>query len=196
MGAREIDFLKVHDVDFLFHMTHIDNLPNIMKYGLRAHGNRFQKQDISNLEVNGRRTRREPVYGRRIHDYVPFYFSPRNPMLYVQQNKEDIVILVFSSRLLLEEGVVFTDGNASSLSTSFYGEICDLDKLNWDCLNNNYWNGYIDGKREKLAEVLLPSNVCSSKIAAVLCKTPVTKMRVDVMTGGHMETYVAKNFFF
>jgi hypothetical protein len=104
MGARDIDFLHTYGVEFLYHMTHVDNIPSILKYGLQAHGNDFQKRDISNQEVNSRRSRREPIYGKRIHDYVPFYFSPRNPMLYVQNNEEDIVILVFPASIMYEDG--------------------------------------------------------------------------------------------
>ncbi len=196
MGAREIDHLKAHGVEFIFHMTHVDNLQNILKYGLQAHGNGFQKRDISNREVNSRRSRREPVYGRHIHDYVPFYFSPRNPMLYVQDNEDDIVILAFPASLMYEEGMVFTDGNASSSGTEFYGELCDLDRLNWKCLNSRYWNDFMDGKRKKMAEVLLPKKVDKSKISAILCKNKKTQGKVNKLTKQTIESVVAQNFYF
>ena len=50
MGAREIDFLHTHGVEFIYHMTHIDNVPGILKHGLQAHGNSHQKTDISNQD--------------------------------------------------------------------------------------------------------------------------------------------------
>jgi len=196
MGVRDIDHLKAHGVEFIFHMTHIDNLPSILKYGLQAHGNVFQKRDISNRDVNSRRSRREPVYGKRIHDYVPFYFSPRNPMLYVQDNKDDIVILTFPASMMYEDGMIFTDGNASASGTSFYRDLCDLDKLNWRCLNSSYWPDFRDGKREKMAEVLLPKKVDKSKILGILCKSQNMKYKVTQLTKQTIECIVAQNFYF
>jgi len=196
MGARELDYLKAHNVEFIYHMTHVRNIPNILKYGLQGHGNEFQKRDISNQEVNSRRSRREPVYGKRIHKYVPFYFSPRNPMLFVQEHEDDIVILVFPASLMYEDGMVFTDGNASASSTSFYRDLCDLDNLNWACLNSNYWPDFRDGKREKMAEVLLPKKVDKSKILGILCKNKNTKQKVNELTNQTLKCLVAQNFYF
>jgi len=56
-------------------MTHIDNISSIMKYGLFAYGNKYQKQDISDIVVNNRRSRIDSIYGKAIHSYVPFYFN-------------------------------------------------------------------------------------------------------------------------
>ena len=196
MGARELDYLKSHCVEFIYHMTHVSNVPNILKYGLQGHGNSFQKTDISNGEVNSRRARREPVYGKRIHDYVPFYFSPRNPMLYVQDHEDDIVILVFPASLMYENGMLFTDGNASSSNTSFYNDLCDLDNLNWQCLNSNYWPDFSDGKRKKMAEVLLTKKVDKSKILGILCKNQNTKEKVSQLANQTITCVVAPKFYF
>lgn len=196
MGARSIDFLHTHGVEFIYHMTHIDNVPGILKHGLQAHGNSYQKTDISNQDVNSRRARREPVYGKRIHDYVPFYFSPRNPMLYVQDHEDDIVILAFSASLMYEDGMIFTDGNASVSSTGFYRDLCDLDRLNWRCLNSAYWPDFRDGKREKMAEVLMPRKVGKSKIAGILCKNKHTQRKIDQLTNQTTKCLVAQNFYF
>jgi len=45
----------------LDHMTHIDNLESIFKYGLLAHNNPYKQIDISNTEVNARREGRESL---------------------------------------------------------------------------------------------------------------------------------------
>ena len=196
MGARNIDFLKTNGIEFIYHMTHVSNITNILKYGLQGHGNSFQQTDISNGEVNSRRTRREPVYGKRIHDYVPFYFSPRNPMLFVQEHEDDIVILVFPASMMYEDGMLFTDGNASSGDTGFSNDMDDLGKLNWNCIHAKYWNDYLDGKRIKMAEVLLPRKVIKSNISAILCKNNDTRRKVDVMTKKTIDCFVDHKFYF
>lgn len=89
--------LKILMENFIFHMTHIENLQSIFEHGLLPHNNLYKKQDISNIEVNCRRRRLDPIYKRSLHDYVPFYFNPRNAMLYSVQSKykDEIVILKF-----------------------------------------------------------------------------------------------------
>jgi len=196
MGARKIDFLHIHGVEYIYHMTHIDNVPGILKHGLQAHGNSYQKTDISNQDVNSRRSRREPVYGKRIHDYVPFYFSPRNAMLYAQHNEDDIVILKLDASLMYENGMIFTDGNASSGDTNFYRDFCDLERLNWNCIHAKYWNDYVDGRRMKMAEVLLPKKVKKSNISAILCKNNDTRRKVNAMTKKKIDCFVNQKFYF
>lgn len=196
MGAREIDFLSNYQVDTIYHMTHIDNLPSILEHGLCAHGNSYQQTDISNREVNSRRSRREPIYGKVLHSYVPFYFSPRNPILYVQDNEDDIVILELDATLIYQDGVLFTDGNASSGGTSFYNDLADLDKLNWSCIHGRYWNDYHDGKRKKMSEVLIPDQVSIDNIEAILCNNSNTKRVVNKITNKKINAFVDRSFYF
>lgn len=196
MGARDIDFLSDYGVEYIYHMTHIKNLPGILKYGLLPHGNSHQRTDISNQDVNRRRSRRDPIYGKRIHNYVPFYFSPRNAMLYAQYNEDDIVILKLDADLLYGEGVLFTDGNASSNVTEFYDDLSDLDVLDWRCIRARYWNDYSDGRRKKMAEVLVPKKVKKRNIKAILCNNNSTRTRVDALTNEEIDCYVDHRFYF
>ena len=102
MSKLEINTLNDYQVEYLYHMTHIDNLPSILKHGLLAHGNSYQKEDISNREVNSRRSMKDPIYRKPIHNYVPFYFSPRNAMLYYLRDiQNDIVILEIKREVIL-----------------------------------------------------------------------------------------------
>jgi len=196
MGALKLDYLSEYRVDYIYHMTHIDNLKSIMKYGLRAHGNRYQKNDISNGDVNSRRSHREPIYGKRIHSYVPFYFSPRNAMLFVQNYPEDIVILVLDATVLYNNDVIFTDGNAASSNTEFYRDISELERLDWQCIRANYWSDFHDGRRKKMAEVLVPDSVDSKDIQAIICKSEATKIKVSRITNRSIGCYVDKKFYF
>ena len=167
-------------IKYLKHMTHINNLDSIFKYGLLSHNNKFQKIDISNKEVNKRRNKIEPIFHRNLHDYVPFYFNPKNAMLYVNKEKQNfLVILVFNNKLIYQEGTLFTDGNASVNGTKFFSELEDLDKLNWNCLNSRYWSDFEDGKREIMAELLVPEKVDIKYIKNIYCYTEMTKKRVE-----------------
>jgi len=152
--------LDDYQIKYIYHMTHINNLKNILNNGLLSHNNSFVKRTIDNPQVNSRRDFLEPIYNKNLHEYVPFYFNPKNPMLYVNKDKaEDIIILAFNRKLIYQNNSLFTDGNASVNITNFFNDINDLDNLNWDCLRGEYWNDFEDGKREIMSEVLIPNKV-------------------------------------
>ena len=163
----------------LFHMTHISNLESILNHGLLSHTKAredgFMKVDIANNDVNYRRAHPEPIHNRPIHDYAPLYFNPHNPMLYVRKNMQsDIVLVEFSPTVFLKDNVIFSDGNAAVHTTAtynnrteFYSDLNDLSKLDWECINADYWNDYPDGKRIKCAEVLVPDIIEASYITRI-----------------------------
>lgn len=94
--------VSVGNNQLLYHITHVTNLPSILQQGgLQSHlsiqQHELQYQDVANQDVQSRRERtRIPVgKGGNLHDYVPFYFAARSPMLYYlhkrQLNQEDII---------------------------------------------------------------------------------------------------------
>jgi ssDNA thymidine ADP-ribosyltransferase, DarT len=81
--------------------------------------------------------------GGVIHDYVPFYFAPRSPMLAAineglvencPYRQPDIVHFVSSVEAVVEQGLtfVFYDHNATLDFATCYNNIKDLDKIDWD----------------------------------------------------------------
>jgi hypothetical protein len=167
--------LEQYDFTSLDHMTHVNNLDTIFKYGLQAHGTSYKKVDISNHEVNNRRESRENIYGRKIHDYVPFYFNPRNAMMYKNRN-EDVVILAFDKKLLLNNNVLFTDKNASTDSVHFYKNLDDLDKIKWNFVKSDSWYDKAPiVKQVMMAEVLVYKNVSISYLKGIYVKNETTK---------------------
>ncbi len=196
MSRLETINLDAHKVEHLYHMTHIDNLPFILQHGLLAHGNGYQKKDISNQDVNSRRSRRDPVYRKPLHSYVPFYFNPRNAMLYVQEDQSNIVILEVSRELILKKGALFTDGNAASGDTSFSNDLSELDIVDWKCVAAKYWGDYRDGKRKKMAEVLVPDRVGIKQIEAIACNNEKLQNKIDKLTKGTINSFIDYNLYF
>ena len=77
------------DPVLLYHITHLDNLPGILRTGcLHCHRQLHQAgQHPVNIAYQGIQDRRASTRvpcgpGGVLHDYVPFYFAPRSPMLY------------------------------------------------------------------------------------------------------------------
>jgi len=170
-----MDYLERHGIDYLYHMTYIDNLASIIHNGLLSHNEAYRQglieADISDPNVQDIRANTvDPFYNRPLHNYVPLYFSPRNPMLYRRREiQEDIVILGLDPRLLSEPNIIFTDGNAAASETFFYTGISRLGQLPWNSIRARSWTDIEDGKRIKCAEVLVHSRIEPSRIQVVFC---------------------------
>lgn len=178
-------------------MSHIDNLLSILEKGLYSHDNIYKKIDISDCDVNSRRSRSEPIFNKPIHSYVPFYFNPKNNMLSRRRNiQNDILILVFKKELLFKRKILFTDGNASCDRTCFYEKLGDLDNLDWDCIyTRGYYNDFEDGARTRMSEVLIPDYVSVDNIEAIICNNFKTKSRVERIAKGK-KVLVNSKFYF
>ncbi len=153
-------------------MTAINNLPSILQHGLLSHNEAHRLSlvtDISDSTVQSLRSNRK-IDNIELHDYVPLYFSPRNPMLYVRREiQHQIVILGVDPCLLFESTTIFSDGNAAAIETKFYRGVSLLDNLPWDIINAVYWNDIPDGKRIKCAEILVYPKIDIKNILKIFC---------------------------
>jgi hypothetical protein len=133
----------------IFHITAIANLPTILGRGalqsktlLAAKGVTYS--NIAYQGVQGKRARKKVVKppGGTIHDYVPFYFAPRSPMLYtINQGNVDgcpyrqqaIVHLVTTVETVSEAGLrfVFYNYNATLDYADCFDDLDDLDQIDW-----------------------------------------------------------------
>lgn len=193
----EKSLFDVYGIEAIYHITHIDNVVSILEHGLLSHANGLTKMDISNNSVNSRRAKREPIYGKSIHSYVPFYFNPKNAMLYCRKNiQEDIVLFAFDRELIAEAGTLFTDGNAASDATRFFNNLRDLSQLSWGCLHANSWIYYPHGKRMRMAEVLVPHKVSIARVQKIICCSFSTYQKLKAIVEKGIEVELDYKFYF
>lgn len=104
-----------------------------------------------------------------LHDYVPFYFAERSPMLYTinrgnvegyDGGQEPIVYLVSRINTIREHNrpFVFSDGHGTKAFTQFFADLADLSNVDWAIMKEKYWldtdeDG--DRKRRRQAEFLI-----------------------------------------
>lgn len=158
----------------LWHMTHVRNVPGIMKSGLLCHrftiNSKLAFSDISDPDVQRWRTKEDPFYRRSLHDYVPFYINPKNPMLYRRKEMQsEICFLEVSLDAVEGQDFLLTNGNAASSKTEFYDGCWGLQFLPWEVLRAAFWTDFEDGKRKACSEVLLPDRVDAGLIRTVHC---------------------------
>jgi len=160
----------------IFHITHVRNLEPIIQHGgLYCDRMRAEQQlasvGIAHNHIKERRARRRvPTCWRgTLADYVPFYFAPRSPMLYsihggyVEQYREGqrpVVHLASSAESIAAAGLAFTftEGHAELAYSSFYDDLADLDKVDWQVMKSRWWNDTVedmDRKRRRQAEFLV-----------------------------------------
>lgn len=173
---------------WVYHITHFDNLGSILvQQGLdctsrlqaRSAGYRnIARQDIQ----ESRATWEVPLPpGGVLHDYVPFYFAPRSPMLYsihtgyvptYKGGQSDVIYLVCDAQYLATAKVpfVFTDGHASSPLSDYFNDLDDLSAVDWAIMKEQYWRNTLedgDRKRRRMAEFLVHAKVPLNLVSAI-----------------------------
>ena len=152
----------------IYHITPINNLSSILNLGGLVANSRLKQekidyQDISYEHIQDRRGR-TPVpcgAGGYLHDYVPFYFAPRSPMLCsihngnvpnYQEGQNSVIHLVAGINTIEAEGLdfVFTDGHAAMAYADFYTDLEALgDVIDWELMESKFWFNTEDDPNRK-----------------------------------------------
>lgn len=191
----------------LYRMTHIENIPHILKYGIthrtspdanpayRVIGdaslisNRETKKILVSETLN---PEKETI---TLGDYIPFYFGIRMPMLYVIQHggnfvprqtpPTEIVYLVchLLSVAAQQSRCYYSNGHATEAITLFFDKtkIEELPThINEEAVKSKYWGGKenLMLKWQKQAEFLAEDDVSPDLIKAFLCYDEAAKERL------------------
>lgn len=187
----------------LFHITAIANLPAIFAAGalLSKNGGAaagINYQNIAHAGAQGARAVRAVPNppGGLVHDFVPFYFAPRSPMLFAinggrvaecQWRQTDIVHFETTVQCLVARGrpFVFYDRNATLAFSTPYTDLAHLDTaVAWDLMTEapqldgycKFWQNnpavarYADRMERRQAEFLVRDNVpldCMTRLGVI-----------------------------
>lgn len=161
---------------YIYHITDVANLDSILNNKGLISYNQMLRNDIiyTNIahgNIQDMRANRKvplPPFGN-LHDYVPFYFGPRSPMLYTisrgnvagyTHGQGHVIYLVTTVEEInrMNYPFVFTDGHAIMVFSAFFNNIDYLNYIDWDIMFSQYWNDtvdYPDRKRKRQAEFLV-----------------------------------------
>ena len=190
-GKWFFDLCDSLGISSLYHITHIENLPGILRDGLLCHRRANPLRDISNADIQYHRSDKlvPGLEGLTLHDFVPLFLAPRPPMLSaLREMQEEIIYLLISPDVLLQPQVVFTNGNARSNNTQFHQQIRELVGLDWNLLRARYWNHddptqHRENKRRRSAEVLVPGRLAPVRIDKIWVMTDACCQKVlDVLS--------------
>lgn len=160
----------------IFRIIHINNLDICLTRGGLYAPNHIPDDGllyhtIHNEEIQDVRRRRDIPCGPggTVHDYVPFYFGPRSPMLLqlhtgrvegYTEGQEPIIYLVSSVEIIsnIDLNFVFSDGHGIASFTEWFDDLSNLNKIDWDTVYANQWSDTLvdmDRQRRKQAEFLV-----------------------------------------
>jgi hypothetical protein len=201
----------------IFRITHRDNVPWILEHGLHAASGDVLDpnfRNIGNPDLINKRSHRRVGVGPDgvLSDYIPFYFTPFSIMMYNihtgynvrQVPNEEIVILVSSLHEVAQLGLqfVFTDQHAYPLMANYFTDLSDLNRVDWDLLNQRDFRHDPDdpGKKERYqAEALIWKHlpvaallgICShSEAVEAGIKQELAKRKIE------MQTVVKRDWYF
>ncbi len=160
----------------IYHITSLKNLASILQMGGLMSKNKLSQEQTTytNIAYEGiqdRRAKTSVPLGRGgvLHDYAPFYFAPRSPMLYAihknrvegyREGQSPILHLVTTAEAIEATGLVyvFTDGHATVAYSDFYDDLGDLGCVDWEVMESRFWadtDDDPDRKRRRQAEFLV-----------------------------------------
>lgn len=189
----------------LYHITHVRNIESIVACGClhcetQTKSDGLCRQSIGYPELKARRSA-WPVRvgpGDTLADYVPFYFAPRSPMLFVihkggvtgySGGQDEVVHLVTSVERVVAAGTEFviTDGHAATSLTKASADLDGLEAVDWAIMTERYWNDSDDDgdrKRRRQAEFLAHKRVPIGALAMIGVPSAAVAAEVERVVGG------------
>jgi hypothetical protein len=141
------------DRALVFRIMHRDTVPWTLDHGLHCWNSPTRDSafvSIGNPDlIKHRYSRTIPIPpGGILSDYIPFYFTPRSPMLYnihtgyrgiTRRPNSEIVIAVASLHDLVDRAIPFviSDRHAYLATASFSNSLSALESLDWAALQSS-----------------------------------------------------------
>ncbi len=175
----------------LYYITHIDNLPSILDRGIFSY-DMVEAEGLCPIPIYdgniiGQRNYKT-IGGNKLWFYANLYFQPRNAMMYRivhQKNLKDLAVVGINKKILDEQDVVITDGDAANETTQSYclSDGLKILKKQQSIIQNDWWNNFDGSKRKMMAECLIPNYVKPMYIHSVYVADDTTRNLVQKIVG-------------
>ena len=191
----------------LYYITHVDNIPSILQYGILSHemienkGIPFTR--IYNAEIVSKRKEILTPDGRSLWSFANLYFQPRNPMLYRVVylggfgTVDNIAVIGVQMSVLNMPDIFISTGNAASSMSNILpareGKKA-LPQIRKE-IDKEYWTDESGSKRKIMAECLVPGVIPPTFIneiyvpshdAATKLKNMAPQIDIDVIPQPNM----------
>ena len=198
--------MTIEDLTELHNITHLKNLPSILKDGILSHDRmrRTAHESVAMQEIQDRRESVVLPNGRRLHSYANLYFYARNKMMSkIRGRHRELCVLRIDKSILHEETAIVADQNASSKYVRFSAGLAGLRRMDKETVFVEDWRHPGDQIAEwrhgsaMCAEVLLSDSVPPRYINGIYVSCDDTAQLVrekspdlDVVVNGNLFFYV------
>jgi O-acetyl-ADP-ribose deacetylase (regulator of RNase III) len=193
------------DIKGLYYITHVDNLPSILRLGILSHEG-VEREGISytriyDKEIVADRKDKLTPDGKSLWSFANLYFNARNPMLYRvihERSLDDIAVVCVRPTMLQREDILITTGNArASLSRILPGskgiEVLPEIKRQVDIV---WWKQEDGSKRKIMAECLVPDLVPPDYIEEIYVASHEVREKVKARLPSRIPIIPEPNMFF
>lgn len=193
----------------ILRFIHVDNLHIYLKRGglhapNHAPNDGLMYRTNHNADIQATRHTTPIPCGPRgvIHDFIPFYFGYLSPMLLqlktgqvpgYTQGQTPFIYLVTTAQAVRDagQGFVFSDGHGIAAFTQWFDDLAELDKVDWEMVNQRYWADTIndmDRQRRKQAEFLVHCFCAWSLIHEIGVFDNAMQVRTEAILAEHNAT--------
>ena len=196
-------------------MTHIDNISHIIRNGITHSSSKKANPKFVPIGDSTLISKRNDFIlqnGKKLGEYIPFYFGVRTPMLYVLQNgfnmvspvlAENIVYCVCSVQNIIDLNLdfIFTDGHAVDRFSNQYSinDIGNIDQLiDRSAIKAKYWKEErdLDLKRRKEAEFLVLGDIPPEFILGYITYNENAKQKILTVGGKDSIIHIKQEYYF
>lgn len=145
----------------LFHLTAFKNLESILQYGSLKCFHLLRKEGIkhTNIAYTNLQERREakiiPGTSLCLHDFVPFMFAPRSPMLHAiiggkvaeaeETSQDNLIYFITDVNMVKDMEFWFSDYHPILADVTFYNKLAELQQIDWFVINQDTSEGMLGG---------------------------------------------------
>lgn len=191
-------------IKWLYYITHIDNIPSIVRKGILSHEQIEQLQipftPIYDAQIVLSRQNKSAPNGKSLWSFANLYFQPRNPMLYrvkSEKSASDIVVVAVRREILNQPNIFVTTGNAASLATEIRQPTAKLITQIKKNTFKDWWSTIDDSKREIMAECLVPDRVPPELIDTIFVANHESRDKLlNLLPKSNMSVVVQPKLFF
>jgi O-acetyl-ADP-ribose deacetylase (regulator of RNase III) len=194
------------DIKSLFYITHVENVPSILKHGILSHGlveaRGIPFTPIYDTAIVSNRKGKSTPDRKSLWEYANLYFQPRNPMMYRvvhEKSKRDLAVVGIKPGVLQLPNVIITDGNAANNPTLFFKSNDGLKVIEdqWKLIQSEWWNELDGSKRKIMAECLVPESIPPDYVHTIFVADHDTKKRAEALLGSSSIPVIPEpNLFF
>ncbi len=181
--------MKIPKIAGLFYITHIENIPSILRNGILSH-QRILDENIPFTPIYNEQivTNRKDILtpnGKSLWNFTNVFFQPRNPMLYRvlhEKQASEIAIIAIQPTILDRPDIYFSTGNAAHSASDILHAIelkKEIRHIILDTVDVEWWNDLNGSKRKIMAECLIPDRVDTDLIQAIYVGSRAAKEKIE-----------------